>query len=58
MEYVVEMLAANAADIDREHKLAEAGKLLLVALEAATVAPLSKEDYSRIKAAWEMTLLR
>ena len=58
MEYVYEMLEANAADIDRNHRLEEAGKLLLLAVETATVSPLSKEDYSRIKAAWEMNLLR
>ena len=58
MEYVYETLEANASDIDRNHKLEEAGKLLLLAIEAATVAPLSKEDYSRIKRAWEKNLLR
>ena len=57
MEFVYEMLEANASDIDREHQLMEAGKLLLIALETAVVASVSKEDYDRIKRAWEMNLL-
>ena len=58
MEYVYEMLEANASNIDRNRRLEEAGKLLLLAIEAATVSPLAKEDYSRIKVAWEKNLLR
>ena len=57
MEYIYEMLEANASDIDREHQLMEAGKLLLLALETAVLTSVSKEDYDRIKRAWEMNLL-